>query len=155
MDLEQIERLLEIVADSGMAEVEVEDEDLRVLVRAQVPDAGPTSVIAAPAAATPAPSPAPESNVGTAEEVSPPPTTNGEVVNAPIVGTFYRAPNPDADSFVEVGDTVAVGDVLCIIEAMKLMNEINCEVAGVVREILVENAEPVEFDQPLFVIEPS
>jgi len=69
------------------------------------------------------------------------------------VGTFYRAPSPDADSFVEVGDSVSEGDVLCIIEAMKLMNEIECETSGTIQEILVEDAEPVEFDQPLFVID--
>jgi len=75
------------------------------------------------------------------------------VVKAPIVGTFYRAPSPDADPFVEEGDTVGEGDVLCIIEAMKLMNEIECETSGTIKEILVEDAEPVEFDQPLFVID--
>jgi acetyl-CoA carboxylase biotin carboxyl carrier protein len=75
------------------------------------------------------------------------------VVKAPIVGTFYRAPSPDSDPFVEVGDSVSEGDVLCIIEAMKLMNEIECETSGTIQEILVEDAEPVEFDQPLFVIE--
>ncbi|MFP4228740.1 MAG: acetyl-CoA carboxylase biotin carboxyl carrier protein, partial [Salinivenus sp.] len=76
----------------------------------------------------------------------------GHQVKAPIVGTFYRAPSPDADPFVEEGDHVEEGDVLCIIEAMKLMNEIECETSGTVEEILVEDAEPVEFDQPLFVI---
>ncbi|MFB6099595.1 MAG: acetyl-CoA carboxylase biotin carboxyl carrier protein, partial [Salinibacter sp.] len=75
------------------------------------------------------------------------------VVKAPIVGTFYRAPSPDADPFVEVGDSVEEGDVLCIIEAMKLMNEIECETSGTVKEILVEDAEPVEFDQPLFILD--
>ncbi|MFB6249841.1 MAG: acetyl-CoA carboxylase biotin carboxyl carrier protein, partial [Salinibacter sp.] len=75
------------------------------------------------------------------------------VVKAPIVGTFYRAPSPDDDPFVEVGDSVGEGDVLCIIEAMKLMNEIECETSGTVQEILVEDAEPVEFDQPLFVVD--
>jgi len=78
---------------------------------------------------------------------------NEELVRAPIVGTFYRRPSPDSDPYVEVGDSVGEGDVLCIIEAMKLMNEIECETSGTVKEILVEDAEPVEFDQPLFVIE--
>jgi acetyl-CoA carboxylase biotin carboxyl carrier protein len=77
------------------------------------------------------------------------------MVRAPIVGTFYRSPSPDSDSYVQIGDTVRPGDVLCIIEAMKLMNEIECEVAGTIREILVEDAQAVEFDQPLFVIEPA
>jgi acetyl-CoA carboxylase biotin carboxyl carrier protein len=78
---------------------------------------------------------------------------NEELVRAPIVGTFYRRPSPDSDPYVEVGDSVGDGDILCIIEAMKLMNEIECETSGTIKEILVEDAEPVEFDQPLFVIE--
>lgn len=156
MDLEQIERLLEIVANSGMAEVEVEDEELRVMVRAHSFNPSPQPAVGA--TAPPSASAAPHAAVSESAPTSAaeaPPTTSGEIVKAPIVGTFYRAPNPDADPFVKVGDTVGVGDVLCIIEAMKLMNEINSEVAGVVREILVEDAEPVEFDQPLFVIEPA
>src|SRR5690606_36686577 len=77
----------------------------------------------------------------------------GEIIRTPIVGTFYRSPSPDSDPFVRVGDRVQPGDVLCIIEAMKLMNEIECETSGIVRRIFVENAEPVVFDQPLFLIE--
>lgn len=93
---------------------------------------------------------APENSTAEAETET---AEEEHVVKAPIVGTFYRAPSPDADPFVEVGDSVSEGDVLCIIEAMKLMNEIECETAGTIQEILVEDAEPVEFDQPLFVIE--
>ena len=77
----------------------------------------------------------------------------GEIIRAPIVGTFYRSPSPDSDPFVRVGDRVQPGDVLCIIEAMKLMNEIECETSGVIKRVFAENAEPVEFDQPLFLIE--
>ncbi|HMB92079.1 MAG TPA: acetyl-CoA carboxylase biotin carboxyl carrier protein, partial [Rhodothermales bacterium] len=104
----------------------------------------------APTADTPSASSAPSE---AKEEAAP--ATEGTTVKAPIVGTFYEAPAPDADPFVQVGDTVKVGDVLCIIEAMKLMNEIESEVAGTVKQILAENAEPVEFDQPLFVIDPA
>lgn len=90
---------------------------------------------------------------GEAAETETDTAAEGHVVKAPIVGTFYRAPSPDSDPFVEVGDSVSEGDVLCIIEAMKLMNEIECETSGTIQEILVEDAEPVEFDQPLFVID--
>jgi acetyl-CoA carboxylase biotin carboxyl carrier protein len=115
----------------------------------------------------PASNPAPASgsapnNGASAETASSPGSDDGDevataenetVVKAPIVGTFYRAPSPDSDPYVDVGDTVQDGDILCIIEAMKLMNEIECETSGTIKEILVEDAEPVEFDQPLFVIE--
>ncbi|MDX1438943.1 MAG: acetyl-CoA carboxylase biotin carboxyl carrier protein [Rubricoccaceae bacterium] len=162
MDLKTVERLLEIVAKSGMAEVEVEQDDFKVVVRAHPTAAAPPpqQVVAVPQQ-TPAPpsqpiqeAVAPATN---ATEVSDTTTTSGApsgtTVLAPIVGTFYSSPAPDADPFVKVGDRVEVGTVLCIIEAMKLMNEIQSEHAGVVRQILVENAQPVEFDQPLFVIE--
>ncbi len=171
MDLEKVERLLEIVARSGMAEVEVEEEGFRLVVRAAAPPpagTAPPTLIAMPgygAPAMPAPAapppaapaaPAPSAPVSPAPpppQAEPGSGANEIVVQAPIVGTFYAAPAPDADPFVKVGDTVKPGDVLCIIEAMKLMNEIQAEIGGVVRQILVENAQPVEYDQPLFVIE--
>lgn len=161
MDLEKIERLLDIVARSGMAEVELEEGEFRLVVRAvshqaapaamppsmpAVPYGGGYPVLAPTAAETPA-GPPPEARTEA------PRSTDDVVVQAPIVGTFYRAPSPDAKPFVEVGDPVAPGDVLCIIEAMKLMNEIQSEHAGTVRQVLAGNAEPVEYDQPLFVIE--
>lgn len=159
MDLELIERLIEIVAQSGMAEVEVEQEDLKVVVRAhpravqsapsQVAAMAPPVVAPAPVAEAPAPlvaAPAAVGGDGAAAD------TGGTVVQAPIVGTFYAAAGPDVDPYVKVGDHVEVGAVLCIIEAMKLMNEIQSEHAGVVKQILAENAQPVEYDQPLFVI---
>ena len=177
MDLEKIERLLEIVAKSGMAEVEVEEEGFRMVVRATAPAGAAPSVMAMPAyggypALAPAPAPvapAPGAPTGGAPEApatapeapaapaasAPAQRADGVVVQAPIVGTFYRAPGPDAAAFVEVGATVKPGDVLCIIEAMKLMNEIQSEHAGTVRQILVENAEPVEYDQPLFILDPA
>jgi acetyl-CoA carboxylase biotin carboxyl carrier protein len=176
MDLAKIKKLLAIVAESDVAEVEIEEEGLKVVVRKsaptvmmQQPPAYPPYPLGffappvAPATAVPANS---THESGHTEPAAPPavsakeapapgaaPAVEGEVIRAPIVGTFYRSPSPDSDAFVNVGDRVQPGDVLCIIEAMKLMNEIECETSGVVRRILVENAEPVEYDQPLFVIE--
>ena len=156
MDLELIERLIEMVAQSGMAEVEVVQDDFKVVVRAHqtvVQSPAPPVMATAPPVDVPAPhvpvqaAPATVGGDGAAANAM------GTVVQAPIVGTYYEAPGPDSDAFVKVGDRVEVGSVLCIIEAMKLMNEIESEYAGVVKQILAENAQPVEFDQPLFVIE--
>lgn len=183
MDLERIRELLKIVAESDVAEVEIEEEDFKLVVRKSTPTIfmqpasmpayalpygapqmmpAPTSVPAAqpaaPAGAGSSPGATSEVPTAAADQradgapVAVQEKEKTHVVRAPIVGTFYRAPAPDADPFVEVGDRVKPGDVLCIIEAMKLMNEIESEVAGVVKEILVENAQPVEYDQPLFVI---
>ncbi|MDT7855277.1 acetyl-CoA carboxylase biotin carboxyl carrier protein [Rubrivirga sp. S365] len=164
MDLDKIQRLLEIVAESGLAEVKVEEEGFKLTVRATqrpapastappvvmtAPPAAAAPPSTAPAAVSPAP-PAPDEGGAAAEPGS---GANESLVLAPIVGTFYAAPSPEADPFVAVGDRVEVGQTLCIIEAMKLMNEIQAEEAGTVTRLLVENAEPVEFDQPLFVIE--
>ncbi|GAB5534017.1 MAG: acetyl-CoA carboxylase biotin carboxyl carrier protein [Rubricoccaceae bacterium] len=159
MDLDKIERLLDLVSNSGMAEVVVEDGDFKLTVRAQpriksqVVQAAPMMASApAPVASAPAPvaSSAPESTAPAAAE---PGSGAGEtLVQAPIVGTFYEAPSPDADPFVKVGDRVEIGQTLCIIEAMKLMNEIQAEAAGTIKQILIQNGQPVEFDQPLFVL---
>jgi acetyl-CoA carboxylase biotin carboxyl carrier protein len=158
MDPERIERLIEIIARSGMAEVEMEEGDFRLVVRAQpvVPAVPPPPVAAVVAAAPAAPAPTAAPTPATPAEAAPPaaaPAANEHVVLAPIVGTFYRAPGPDAGPFVAEGQTVRPGDVLCIIEAMKLMNEIPSEVSGTITRILVENGQPVEYDQPLFVVE--
>ena len=177
MDLAQIKELLKIVAESGVAEVEVEEDEFKVIVRKNAPTVTlqqpmyppygmgfPMQGYGAPAQAPPPPMPPPDNpspahTHGAEESAAPveakaePAAENEIVVNAPIVGTFYRAPAPGEAAFVSVGDEVGSGDVLCIIEAMKLMNEIECEVKGVVKKILVEDAQPVEYDQPLFVIE--
>ena len=171
MDLDKIERLLDIVAKSGLAEVKVEEKDFKLTVRATSAPAEPAAspqapmVVAmpgygAPTAAPPAPSapaaapaPPPASSAPPAEAAEPGSGAGESVLKAPIVGTFYAAPSPDADPFVKVGDRVAVGDTLCIIEAMKLMNEVEAETAGTIKQILVSNADPVEFEQPLFVIQ--
>lgn len=155
MDLERLRDILKLVSESDVSEVEIEEEDLRIFVRKaapapvvqswEVPAAQP-----APQAAPQAPAPAPAAPAPQA-----PAEPAGTEVRAPIVGTFYEAASPDSKAFVQVGDTVKEGDVLCIIEAMKLMNEIESEVSGIVRKILVQNATPVEYDQPLFIIEPA
>ena len=158
MDLDKIQRLLEIVAESGMAEVKVEEGDFRLTVRTTPrveASAAPASVVMAapPAALAPPAAPAAPTASAPAPPAEPGAGANEALVLAPIVGTFYEAPAPDADPFVSVGDRVEVGQTLCIIEAMKLMNEIQAEEAGTVTRVLVRNAEPVEFEQPLFVIE--
>ena len=153
MDLRKLKTLIDLVAESGIAEIEVtEGEDKVRIVKhaptlvAAAPPAPVPTVVAGAAAAAPAPAAAPV----TAEAVPEPP--KGSVVKSPMVGTFYRSPSPGAKSFVEVGQAVKPGDTLCIIEAMKLLNEIEAEVAGEVTEVLVENGQPVEYGQPLFVI---
>ena len=161
MDLERIRELLKLVADSGVAEVEIEDEEFRLVVRTSHAVAPAAAVPPAPPAqqpiavhTLPAPAAVPAQESSEPVESSPPPSQNEVVIKAPIVGTFYSSPSPDADPFVRVGDTVKKGDIVCIIEAMKLMNEIEAEVSGTVRRILVDNAQPVQYDEPLFVIEP-
>jgi oxaloacetate decarboxylase alpha subunit len=140
---EQIRELVRIVQESGVGEIEIEDEGMRVSVRRADEHAlpvGPSSVTAV---------------VGSASDPEPAQVGNGMIrVESPMVGVFYRAPNPGAPSFVEVGDTVVPGQTLCILEAMKLFNELKAEAAGTVRSIHVENAEAVEYGQLLFEIDP-
>ena len=162
MDLDKIQRLLALVADSGLAEVKIEEGDFKLTVRAKAPEKAapaplmPGSVMyGPPPAAPPAAAPAlPAAAVVVASDPAAEPGSGDDevLVLAPIVGTFYSAASPDAPAFVSVGDRVEVGQPLCIIEAMKLMNEIQSEVAGTVVQILAANAAPVEYDQPLFVI---
>ena len=148
MDLEKIEALLKLLSDNDVHAFHFKDSEMELDLQLGAP-AVVTQVSApapAPASAAPAPPPA-----AAAE-----PVDDGSVaVESPMVGTFYRAPSPDAPAYVEVGTTVKAGQVLCIVEAMKLMNEIECEVAGVITEICVENAQPVQFGQTLFKIRPA
>jgi acetyl-CoA carboxylase biotin carboxyl carrier protein len=153
MDIEQIRKLVEELTDlmdaRKLDELKINSEGIKVVLRR-----GPRKEPAAPVVVThssPMPHAAPA--VAPAEEAERP--QSGHVVHAPMVGTFYRAPAPDADTFVEVGDHVTPDTVLCIIEAMKVMNELKAEVEGVVREICVEGGESVEYGQALFVIEPA
>lgn len=153
MDLERLREIIQIVEETGISEVEIEQDGLRIVVRAN-PTGVSHQVVAAPVAAAPvSTSIESSSDSATTEQAAAEPA--GTQVRAPIVGTFYRAASPDATPFVAVGDRINPGDVLCIIEAMKLMNEIEAEVSGTVTAVLVENASPIEFDQPLFIIEPS
>ena len=213
MKLSKIQELLRLVAESGVSEVEIEEDDFKLTIRQNSPQVvmqpaqqqypaqmnygppqpppqqpqqappqqppqqapqqpaphqgTPNEVQAQPSAASgggqqdatadgaaqDTSAPAQDTGGGDAGDTDTDAAAEEHVVKAPIVGTFYEAPSPDEDPFVEVGDSVGEGDVLCIIEAMKLMNEIECETSGTIKEILVEDAEPVEFDQPLFVIE--
>ncbi len=154
MDLKHLREVLELVAECDVSEVEIEEENLRLVIRKHAPVAAPPQIAYA-AAPPPAAGPAPAPAAPSAEPLPVETPSTGVDVRAPIVGTYYSASSPDADAFVSVGQTVSSGDVLCIIEAMKLMNEIECEVSGTISEILIEDGTPVEFDQPLFIIEPS
>jgi len=154
MDLRKLKTLIDLVSESGISELEVNEGEDRVRIvnagsttptgQVVYANPGPTQtmqaapVASAPASATPA--------------VEAPAVETGSVARSPMVGTFYRAPNPESPNFVNIGDTVKVGQTLCIIEAMKLLNEIESEHAGVIKEILCENGQGVEFDQPLFII---
>ena len=153
MDLRKLKTLIDLVAESGIAEIEVtEGEDKVRIVKhaptvAATPPPPPLQTVVAGAAAAQLPTTA---ATAAAEAAAEPP--KGNVVKSPMVGTFYRSPSPGAKAFVDIGQAVKPGDTLCIIEAMKLLNEIEAEVAGEVKEILAENGQPVEYGQPLFVI---
>jgi acetyl-CoA carboxylase biotin carboxyl carrier protein len=161
IDLDFLERLVRLIEDSALDSIEIEQEDTRIRL-AKSPDGGPVvSAVPPHFAAVPGAAPvispaAPSPSAGPADGVQGEPVDDGlDTVTSPMVGTFYRAPAPDAPPYVEVGATVAKGDTLCIIEAMKLMNELECEVSGTVAEICVENGEPVEYGQVLFRIRPA
>ncbi|MBS0314238.1 MAG: acetyl-CoA carboxylase biotin carboxyl carrier protein [Proteobacteria bacterium] len=155
MDLRKLKTLIELVQDSGIAELEVTEGEERVRITRTVAQANPPLMqYAAPVMAPPVAAPAPVPPTAAATSAAgTPPEPAGFAVKSPMVGTFYRAPSPGAAPFVEVGSTVAVGDTLCIIEAMKLMNEIEAEKAGVVKAILVESGQAIEYGQTLFIIE--
>ncbi len=151
MDIRKIKKLIELVEESGISELEISEgeESVRIRRDAEPVFAAPQQVFSAPAPA-PAAAPAAPATTDAAPEA---PKSNGHQVLSPMVGTFYRAASPDSKAFVEVGDTVNAGDVLCIIEAMKMMNQIEADKSGKIVAIVVENEEPVEFEQPLFIIE--
>jgi acetyl-CoA carboxylase biotin carboxyl carrier protein len=151
MDLRKLKKLIDLVEESGIAELELTEGEEKVRISRQLQGQPmqfapsyfpPQYQQQAPAAPTPAAAPA---------EVAPP-VVEGHTVKSPMVGTFYRSPSPDAKPFVEVGSTVAAGDTICIIEAMKLLNEIEADQSGVIKAILVENGHPVEYGEPLFII---
>ena len=154
MDLRKLKKLIDLVQESGIAELEITEGEGKVkIVKGEAtvsPIAGSVPVLSAVVPAGSVPHPAPAAVPAPAEE--PASGQEGHVVKAPMVGTFYRAPSPEAKPFVEVGQTVKKGETVCIIEAMKLMNEIETDVSGVVKAVLVENGQPVEYGQPLFLI---
>lgn len=154
MDLKLIKNILNLISESDVNEVSIEEGDFKIKVKKSGDVEQVTYTHAAPQAAMPAPSqPAAPTAPTSAPAEAAAPTATGETVKSPIVGTYYKASSPDSDPFIKVGDTVTQGQTLCIIEAMKIMNEIEAEFSGTVKEILVTDGTPVEFDQPLFIIE--
>lgn len=159
MKAKEIQELINFLSESGLEEVNIETEDFKVSIKRSAEQ----HVIAAPAmqaapqmaAPAPAPAPAPQpsapANKGSAE----PTASNLVEIKSPMIGTFYRSANPESPAFVEVGSSIKAGDTVCIIEAMKLFNEIESEVSGKIVKVLVDNAQPVEYDQPLFLVDPS
>ena len=149
MDLRKLKKLIDLVQESGIAELEITEGEEKV----KIVKGGTVIAAAAPVMAAPMmearPAAAPAAPAAAAEPEAAP---EGHVVKAPMVGTFYRSPSPDAKAFVEVGQAVKEGDTICIIEAMKLMNEIEADASGTVKAILVENGQPVEYGQPLFIL---
>lgn len=150
MDIRKIKKLIELLEESGISELEITEgeESVRISRHAPAQQFAPVQY-AAPAPVAPAAAPAVAAPVAAPAA----PANNANAVRSPMVGSFYRAASPTSKAFVEVGQSVKVGDTLCIVEAMKMMNQIQSDKAGVVKEILIENGEPVEFDQPLFIIE--
>ena len=162
MNIKEIQDLIKFVAKSGVSEVEIEQKDFKLTIKAEdksakeerqiiVQAAAPAPAPAAPAA--PAPAPAAPAAPATPEATSD--DSKYVTIKSPMIGTFYRSPGPDKDAFVSVGDTISNGSTVCIIEAMKLFNEIEAEVSGKIVKVLVDDATPVEYDQPLFLVDPS
>ena len=146
MDIRKVKKLIELLEESDLAEIEISegDDSVRISRYSQTAAPAPVAASAAPVAASP---------IADITADNPAPQPDGTVINAPMVGTYYASPAPGAKPFLQVGSEIQVGDVLCIIEAMKMMNQIEAEIAGRVVSLLVDNGEPVEFGQPLFVIE--
>lgn len=149
MDLRKLKKLIDLVEESGISELELTEGEEKVRISRNLPNAhagmqfAPQYIQAAPA---------PQAAAPAAAEAAAAPVIEGHVVKSPMVGTFYRSPSPDAKPFVEVGSSITAGSTLCIIEAMKLLNEIEADHTGVIKAILVENGQPVEYGEPLFII---
>jgi len=155
MDLRKLKKLIDLVQESGIAELEITEGEERVrIARGGVVNVSPLAAAAVPAAATVAAAapPAGAGAVAPAAVAEAAPAIEGHVVKSPMVGTFYRAPAPDAKPFIDVGGVVKEGQTICVIEAMKLMNEIEADASGTIKQILVENGQPVEYGQALFII---
>lgn len=149
MDIRKVKKLIELLEESGVSEIEVCEGEESVRISRQLTPASAPVYAAAPPPVVHVPPAMPTAHQPTQ---APATQTSGHIVKAPMVGTFYRAPSPNDKPFVDVGQSVRVGDTLCIVEAMKMLNQIESEVSGTITEILVENGQPVEFEQPLFVI---
>jgi acetyl-CoA carboxylase biotin carboxyl carrier protein len=169
MDIKEIQELIKFVAKSGATEVNLEIDNVKKSIKSpakkgalpettiiqQIPVAqGPAAVMPA-AAPAPAPAPTPAAESAPAKAAESKDEDKYITVKSPMIGTFYRKPSPDKDTFVNVGDTVKPGDVVCVIEAMKLFNEIESEISGKIVKVLVDDSTPVEYDQPLFLVDPS
>lgn len=161
MDIKQIQDLIKFVAKSGVNEVSIEEEDFKITIKT---NQAPTYVTASMPAALPAPAqvaaPAPVAAPAAAQAPAasaekPAENSNLLTIKSPMIGTFYRSSNPDNPPFVSVGDEISAGKVVCIVEAMKLFNEIESEVSGKIVKVLVDDAQPIEYDQPLFLVDPS
>ncbi|RJX76009.1 acetyl-CoA carboxylase biotin carboxyl carrier protein [Pseudomonas sp. LS-2] len=151
MDIRKVKKLIELLEESGIDELEIREGEESVRISRHSKTPAQQYYAPAPMAAPAAPAPA-AAPIAAAAEAPSAPKLNGTVVKSPMVGTFYRTPAPGSPAFVEVGKTVKKGDTICIVEAMKMMNHIEAEVSGVIESILVENGQPVEYDQPLFTI---
>ena len=152
MDIRKVKKLIELLEESGIGEIEIKEGEESVRISRGVSGAAapaPSPAVAPPPAPTLV---APAASAAPAEPESKSAQAEGHVVKSPMVGTFYRSPSPSSPAFVEVGKTVKAGDILCIVEAMKMMNQIEADAPGTIEAVLVENGEPVEFDQPLFSI---
>ncbi|GLX84132.1 acetyl-CoA carboxylase biotin carboxyl carrier protein subunit [Thalassotalea loyana] len=152
MDIRKIKKLIELVEESGISEIEISEGEESIRINKGGTAIAQPVMQAAPVMAAPAAAPA-AAPVAEAPAASAPAAISGHVVRSPMVGTFYSAASPDAAAFVEVGQHVNAGDTLCIVEAMKMMNQIEADKSGVIKEILAQNEDAIEFDQPLFIIE--
>ena len=152
MDIRKIKKLIELVEESGISEIEISEGEESIRINKGGTAIAQPVMQAAPVMAAPAAAPA-AAPVAEAPAASAPAAISGHVVRSPMVGTFYAAASPDAAAFVEVGQHVNAGDTLCIVEAMKMMNQIEADKSGVIKEILAQNEDAIEFDQPLFIIE--
>ena len=163
MDIKEIQSLIKFVAKSGASEVKLEMEDVKITIRTGQASNAPETTIVQQIPVAQAPAAPIQTQAPVAQEPAPAPAEGGSseddskyiTIKSPIIGTFYRKPSPDKPPFVEVGSTINQGDVLCVIEAMKLFNDIESEVSGKIVKVLVEDSSPVEFDQPLFLVDPS
>jgi acetyl-CoA carboxylase biotin carboxyl carrier protein len=172
MKLTEIQDLIKFVARAGVTEVEIEQKDFKLTIKSempkgrgkkeetmvqtiQVPAAVPQAIVAAPAPVAAAPAPAAPAAPTAPAEAPAEDASNLIEIKSPMIGTFYRRPSPDKDVFAEVGDVIKAGDTVCVIEAMKLFNEIESEIQGKIVKVLVDDNSPVEYDQPLFLVDPS